>query len=158
MGIQRTEDTCAKNTGNEFWAGHKDNSTLRVFSLTEGDNTYYWRDISINSSPNGTISSIAKDGTTDWLNYLGTVFPGNAVLGAARSGNDVWFAWTASSGGGFPRAHIQMAQIDITNFTLKQQVQIWNPDFAFAFPALATNASGELRHVTGMGRKSKLGK
>lgn len=134
-----------QNTGNEiFWAGHKDNSTLRVFSLKEGDNSYYQHDININSWPNGTISSIAKDGTTDWLSYLGTSFPGNAVLGAARSGNNVWFGWTASSGGGFPRAQIQMTQIDVTNYTLKQQVQIWNPDYAFAFPAFSTNASGDL--------------
>jgi hypothetical protein len=134
-----------QNTGNEiFWAGHKDNSTLRVFSLKEGENTYYWRDISINSWPNGTISSIAVDGKTDWLNFLGTSFPGNAVLGSARAGNNVWFAWTASSGNGFPQAHIQMAQIDVTNYSLKQQVQIWNPDFAFAYPALSTNANAEL--------------
>lgn len=134
-----------QNTGNEiFWAGHVNNSTLRVFSLKEGDNRYYWRDIGINTWPNGTISSIAKNGTTDWLQYLGTNFPGNAVLGAAREGNNVWFAWTASSGGGFPRAHIQMARIDITNYSLKEQVQIWNPDIAFAFPALSTNANGEL--------------
>jgi hypothetical protein len=134
-----------QNTGNEiFWAGHKNSSTLRVFSFKEGENKYYWRDININSWPNGTISSIAKDGTTDWLNFFGTSFPGNAVLGAAREGNNVWFAWTASKGGGFPRAHIQMVEIDVTNYTKKQQVQVWNPDFAFAFPALATNANNEL--------------
>ncbi len=134
-----------QNTGNEiFWAGHKDNSTLRVFSFKEGDSKYYWRDIGISSWPNGIISSIAKDGNTDWLSYLGNTFPGNAVLGVARQGNTVWFAWTASSGNGFPRAHIQMVQIDITNYSKKQQVQIWNPDFAFAFPALSVNANNEL--------------
>lgn len=132
----------SQNTGNEiFWAGHKDNSTLRVFSLKEGENTYYWRDIAINSWPNGTISSITKDGTTDWLSFG---FPGHAVIGATRMGNSVWFAWTAAAGGGFPRAHIQMAQINITNYSLMQQVQVWNNDYAFSYPALATNAAGEL--------------
>jgi hypothetical protein len=132
----------SQNTGNEiFWAGHVSSSKLRVFSLKEGENTYYWRDIDINSWPNGTTASIAKDGTTDWLSFG---FPGHAAIGSARAGNSVWFAWTAAAGGGFPRAHIQMVQINVTNYTLQQQVQVWNNDYAFAYPALATNAAGEL--------------
>jgi hypothetical protein len=135
----------SQNTGNEiFWAGHPKNNTLRVFSLKEGESKYYQHDVDIDSWPNGTISSTAVDGKTDWLNYIGTVFPGNAVIGAARTGNDVWFAWTASAGSGFPQAHIQMVDVDVSNYSKKQQVQIWNPDFAFAFPALSTNSAGEL--------------
>jgi hypothetical protein len=147
-----------QNTGNEiFWAGHKNNSTLRVFSMTEGEGKYYQHDVPINSWPGGTISSIAKDGTTDWLNFLGTSFPGNAVLGAARAGNSVWFAWTASAGGGFPNPQVQMVQVDISNFSMQQQVQIWNTDYAFAFPALSTNAAGELGMSLAWGGKQNWG-
>ncbi|MCA1630439.1 MAG: hypothetical protein LC785_01945 [Acidobacteria bacterium] len=134
----------SQNTGNEvFWAGHNSNSQLRVFSMREDSNQYFQHDVNVNSWPNGTISSIAKDGTTDWLNFLGTSFPGNAVLGLARRGDEVWLAWTASQGGGFTRAHVQIAQINTTNYTVASQWQIWNNDYAFAFPSLATNSNNE---------------
>ncbi len=132
-----------QNTGNEiFWAGHVNSSTLRVFSLLEGSNTYFWRDIGINSWPNGQPSSTSPDGATDWLSFN---FPQNAVIGSARSGSNVWFAWTAKSGGGFARAHIQMVRINVSNYTKQEQVQIWNPDFAFGYPYLSTDGEkGEL--------------
>ncbi|MCA1613070.1 MAG: hypothetical protein LC800_02715 [Acidobacteria bacterium] len=135
----------SQDTGNEvFWAGHNSNSQMRVFSLREGSNQYFWRDINVNSWPNGTISSIAQDGTTDWLQFLGTSFPGNAVLGLTRRGDEAWFAWTASQGGGFARAHVQIVQVNTTNYSVASQWQIWNNDYAFAFPSLATNGKNEV--------------
>jgi hypothetical protein len=136
----------SQNTGDEiFWAGHNNNSQMRVFSMREGSGQYFWRDINVNSWPNGTISSIAKDGTTDWLQFLGQSFPGNAVLGAVRRTNtEVWFAWTAAQGSGFPRAHVQVVEINTANYTMLSQWQIWNNDYAFAFPSLATNAGNEV--------------
>jgi hypothetical protein len=136
----------SQNTGDEvYWAGHNKNSQMRVFSMKEGSGQYFQRDIDINSWPNGTISSFAKDGSTDWLQFLGTNFPGNAILGVTRRGNDeVWFAWTASAGSGFPRAHVQVVEINITNYTVISQWQIWNNDFAFAYPSLCTNSKNEV--------------
>ena len=136
----------SQNTGDEvFWAGHNNNSQMRVFSMKEGSGQYFWRDININSWPNGIISSIAQDGTTDWLQFLGQNFPRNAVLGATRrNNNEVWFAWTASQGGGFPRAHVQVVEINTTNYSVISQWQIWNNDYAFAYPSLCTNANSEV--------------
>jgi hypothetical protein len=136
----------SQNTGNAvFWAGHNNNSQMRVFTMAENSNQYSWRDVDIDSWPNGTIASIAKDGTTDWLNFLGTSFPKNAVLGITRrTANEVWFAWTAAAGSGFKRAHVQIVELDVSNYHVISQWQIWNDDYAFAFPSLATNAGGEV--------------
>jgi len=59
-----------QNTGDElFWGGcgaPKNNGTLQVCSWAENSNTYFWRDVALSYNwPNGTISSFAKDGTTD---------------------------------------------------------------------------------------------
>src|SRR6266571_2202110 len=52
----------SQNTGDGvFWAGHKDNSTIRIFNCPENSNQYFWRDVAINSWPNSTISSVAPD-------------------------------------------------------------------------------------------------
>lgn len=127
-----------------FWGGHPNNSTqsLRVFSLAEGSNTYFWRDIGTSSWATSGLSSITPDGQ-DWLSFG---FPGTAVIGATRSGNQIWFAWSAGTDSNFPQPHVEMVTLDRSNnFKLVQQIQIWNNNYAFAYPALATNAcTGEV--------------
>lgn len=123
-----------------YWAGHLSNSELRVYSMRDGDGFYSWRTVNINSWPNGTNSSLAPDGT-DWLTFE---LNKHYVYGNARQGGSVWFGWLAADGGGFPHSHVQMVRIDTTTFTLQEQVQIWNPDFAFLDPYLSTNSENEL--------------
>jgi hypothetical protein len=139
-----------QNTGDEiFWAGHNGPSQMRVFSLQEGSNTYFWRDRDIATWSGLNISSLTPD-LQDWLNFIGTNFPGTAVLGSTRvfydfgqfgRKNEVWFAWTAGTDSNFSQPHVEMVILDRDNdFSLKQQVQIWNSSYAYAYPALATNS------------------
>ncbi len=141
-----------QQTGDEaFWAGHNNSSSMRVFSWKEGSNTYYWRDVNIGSWPNNTLSSTTPDGK-DWLTKLDG-FPGNAVLGSTRVQKSVtgkvedhlWFAWTASKGSNFKQAHVQWVDLDRdNNFNIVTQNEIWNSDFAFAYPDLAINSNSEV--------------
>ena len=142
----------SQNTLDEvFWAGHNNNSQMRVFSLAEGSNSYFWRDVGIASWANDSPTSTTPDGR-DWLgkNFSGTggggAFPRNGVIGATRSGNQIWFAWSAGTDTNFQRAHVEMVTLDRSNnFNVIQQVQVWNNNFSFAYPALATNAcTGEI--------------
>jgi hypothetical protein len=141
----------SQDTGDEiFWAGHNNNSNMRVFSLAEGSNTYFWRDVGISSWANNAPTSLTPDGQ-DWLakNFNGpggNSFPRNGVIGATRSGSEIWFAWTAGTDNNFQQPHVEMVQLNrANNFHKDQQVQIWNNDYAFAYPALATNAcTGEV--------------
>ncbi len=133
----------AQYTGGEiFWAGHNGTSQLRVFSWAEGSNTYFWRDIGISSWANNTLSSKTPD-AQDWLSFG---FPGNSIVGATRAGDQLWFAWTAGTDSNFQQPHVEMVTLDRSNnFNKTQQVQIWNNSYAFAYPALATNAcTGEI--------------
>ena len=123
-----------------YWAGHVSNSELRVFSMVDGQGSYSWRTVSINSWPNGTNTDLAPDGT-DWMSFESWK---HYVFGNALAGNDVWFSWLASSNANFPHPHVQMVRIDTSTFSLDEQVQIWNPDFAFMDAYLATNSRGEL--------------
>jgi len=131
---QNTDDTV-------FWAGHKDSSNIRIFSFAEGSNQYSWRDIAINSWPNSTISSTAPDGK-DWLQFG---FPGSAVLGLTRRpNNEAWFAWTGSNNSNFQNPQVQVLEVNTSNYSVISQWQIWNNDYAFAYPSLATNSNGEV--------------
>jgi len=133
-----------------FWGSHKNNTTLTVFSWDESSTSYLWRDVGVRGWPNGdsggTLASKAPD-FADWLNMGGI---GNHILGATRRNDEIWFAWTAHSGndgrGGFSftHPHVQIAKIKDSDFSLIDQVQIWNGDHAYAYPSLATNTDGEV--------------
>jgi hypothetical protein len=149
-----------QNTGDEaYWAGNRNNSTMQVFSWKENSGTYFWRDVGVNNWPNGTLSSTGASGA-DWLTKASS-FPNAGVIGATRRNNEVWFAWMASSGTGasggfnFPNANIQVVKIDPTNnYSRIDQFAIWNNDYAFAYPALATNDRAEVGIALGWGGKT----
>jgi hypothetical protein len=149
-----------QNTGDEaYWAGNRNNSTLQVFSWNENSNSYFWRDVGVNNWPNGTLSSTGASGA-DWLTKA-AAFPNAGVIGATRRGNEVWFAWMASSGTGssggfnFPNANVQVVKVDPTNnYNRIDQFAIWNNDYAFAYPALATNDRSEVGIALGWGGKT----
>jgi hypothetical protein len=144
-----------QDTGDEiFWAGHNNNKSMRIFSLQESSNTYFWRDVGISSWANNSPLTSNTADSQNWINFLfnptsqnpGGGFPANAVLGSTRVGNQLWFAWSAGTNSSFAQPHIEMVTLDRSDdFSKIQQVQIWNPDYAFAYPALATNVcTGEV--------------
>ncbi|HXB53241.1 MAG TPA: hypothetical protein VN461_00530 [Vicinamibacteria bacterium] len=149
-----------------FWAGHNGTSQLRVFSWAEGSNIYHWEDVKIATyvrNPPGTTNNAGKiikvaghepsyapyplakllvPHTRDWL----WRFSDDIIMGATRSGKQVWFAWDAAPKDDIPQPYIEMVTLDRSaDFTVVQQEQIWNSAFAFGFPSLATNAcTGEI--------------
>lgn len=131
-----------------YWAGHVDTSQLRVYNWPEGDTSYYWRTVNINSWPNDSESSITPDGV-DWMDWESDIT--TYIYGNARQGDDVWFAWQAGRGGGFAHPHVQMVRLNGSSFAFQEQVQIWNPDFAFQDAFLSTNSGGELGMSVGFG-------
>ena len=153
----------SQNTGNEvFWAGHVNNSTLRVFSWRNDSTTYFWRDVGVNNWPNATLTSSGPNGN----NWFGggvdsagnsTGFPNNAVIGVTRRLNELWLGWTASSGKGsssgfdFPHPHVQIVKLNTNGWTVIEQMQVWNPDHAFGYPSLATNSDNEVGIALGWG-------
>jgi hypothetical protein len=132
----------SQNAGDTvFWAGSPKNTQIRVFSMAEGSNQYSSHDVDIDSWPNGTITLNAPDG----VDNFSFGWPGNAVTGATRRTNtEAWFAWNVSSNANFKNAHVEVVEINTSNFTKVAQWQIWNDAYAFADPYLATNGNSEV--------------
>jgi len=131
-----------QNTKDEvYWAGHKDNSTMRIFSWKETETTYYWRDREINSWSTGLANN--TPGGVNWLSGSNG-FPGNSVLGITRRNNEVWCAWSANAGGSFKNAHVEVVKFRNTDYSVIEQMQIWNDDYAFAYPCFSTNTDNEV--------------
>lgn len=123
-----------------YWAGHASNSEMRVYSMTDGEGVYGARSVTVNSWPNGTSVSECPGGS-NWMEWEKD---GHAVFGNALQRGEVWFAWLAAAGGGFPQPHVQMVRIDPFDWSLKEQVQIWHPTIAFQDAYLTTNSAQEL--------------
>jgi len=143
----------AQNAGsNALWSGQIAQNKLRIFRWTDGSTQYDWHDIDLtNSWTRGGNSSNTPSG----VNWLSFGFPGNAVIGATVTTGpsrhpgelfteELWLAWMAAAGSGLQQSHLEVARVDLEAFELIQQFQIANNSFAFAYPALATNANFEV--------------
>jgi hypothetical protein len=128
-----------------YWAGHEHTSGIRVFSWPDSSNNYSWVVVPIYLWSNMNYSSTTPSpDSTNWMTKL-SGFPRSAVIGGTRSGSDIWLAWSAGTDNNFPMPHVEMVELDISSTpTLKKQVQIWNSDYAFAYPALFTSNTGEI--------------
>ncbi len=157
-----------------YWAGHNGNGALRVFSWPESSNTYTWANVPLPSSYITNADGCAKvpkgspPGTVPKLctasGHVGSVAPvpalggetvppaqdwlfrkaDDAIVGATRSGSNIWFAWNAApnTAANHPQPYVELVAIDAlaTPQVVLSQVQIWNASYAYGLPSLATNA------------------
>ena len=143
-----------------FWAGHTNNKNdaLTVYSWPDSSTSYTPTTVPIAVWPQNKLSSKGPGGN-DWLSFLNGTSR-HSVLGGTRTGNELWLAWTASSGKGpsngfdFPNAHVRVVRVDIDTMKTLSEMQVWNPDYAFAYPSLNVNARGEVGIVLAWGGKN----
>jgi hypothetical protein len=139
----------AQLTGERGWFGTKQNdSMLRIFSWRESalalDAPF---DVHVETIPSEDFHSFMPD-QADWLPDTSKISAD--VTGAARSGQELWLAWSAGrkiSGqreNAIAQPHIGIAVVNIQSRKLVRQRYIWNPDFAFAWPSLASNPAQEV--------------
>ena len=123
------------------WATHENTSTLRVFSWAEDEDDATFYDIAV-ATWNGGNGYISE--TPDGYNWLRRIDP--RVLGATKSGNTLYFAWSVDRGGANERPHpyIQVARINTVNMRLLNNMNIWDEYAATAYPAMATNSIREV--------------
>jgi hypothetical protein len=143
----------AQNCGSTaYFAAHKDSSTLAVFSWPEADDAPTQTLVGVSTWVGGTngYSSDLPDHRT-WLDRADP-----RITGATLAGHEIYFAWTVDKGSnGRANAFVQIARIDATDLTLLENINIFDPVSATAYPALNTNANGEvgITYVLGGGPK-----
>ncbi|MFN8483178.1 MAG: hypothetical protein U0768_09045 [Anaerolineae bacterium] len=131
----------AQNVGTRaFWATHQNTSTLRVFQWDERALQPRYNDVTVATWTEGNYASQ----TPDSHNWLGRC--DSRLVGAAQAGNELWFGWSSGPGGANnrPNCFAQIARINATTLALIENVNLWNPDYAIAYPALAANTNNEV--------------
>jgi hypothetical protein len=146
-----------------YLAGHNGDSTVRVYAFPEKTNGFSVHDVDIDSWPNDPAKYTSR--APNEQEWLGTkTLPGFSIIGAAlkpslcvegkpTKGHELWLAWTAAKGGGFPQPHVQVLRINTSNYQKRSHKQIWNKTLAFAYPALAVNKRKEVGVAVGLGGK-----
>jgi hypothetical protein len=138
----------AQNCGTRaYWAAHVDTSTLGLYTWDESVTRPQFRQVPVarwDAAPANThYQSTTPDGF-NWLERADERIVGATLAGAA--GNEVWFAWAANQGGvnQRPYPYVQMARIDAQTFQVLDNINLWRPDCAVCYAALASNTNGEV--------------
>jgi len=123
-----------------YIAGHLDTSTLRVWHWPEAAASPTWRDVPVANFAGDGFVSRTPDGH-NWLRDSDA-----RVRSGTLAGDEVWFAWNVGKGGANDRPHpyVMVARIRTSTLELIETIDVWDPDSATAYPALATNADGEV--------------
>jgi hypothetical protein len=123
-----------------FWASHQDTSTLRIFQWQEGAPTPSFTDVPVAPWQAGPYQSVTPAGI-NWLSRLD-----ERILGGAMAGNELWFGWSANAGGANnrPNPYAQIARIDASTLQVIENIDVFDSDFAIAYPALGSNVDNEV--------------
>lgn len=120
-------------------AGLDNQSTLRVFTWDDGAGSAFVRTVPI-SSITTSYTETAPD-TTDWYSVG---FPGNISGATYRRGSYVFAFDAGVNAPGRPRAFVRLETVTpgsvlgAPTVSATAEYDIWNPDYAFAMAALAT--------------------
>jgi hypothetical protein len=118
---------------------------IRVFAWPESSGTSTPIDFPIPTIPSEDWTVTNPDGG-EWLPATRI---DQRIHGATRSGNYIWVAWNAArkvvgaDTDSFPYPHIEVAVINMMDRTVRIKY-LWNSQFAFAFPALATDGRNDV--------------
>ena len=122
-----------------YFGSHNDTSQIRVFSWPENSNSVTSSDVNVSQwSSNLNYSATGPDNN----NWLSRCDP--RITGAWVAKGVIGFAWSANRINNRPFPHIRVVRIDEATKSVIDEPDIWNQNYAFAYPALCPNARGDV--------------
>jgi hypothetical protein len=145
---------CGERPPGAFLAGHVDTSTLRVIEWRDGDPNFHEHDVAVGKySDSGDFSSTTPSGV-DWSSRCGA-----RLSGSTWQDGSLWFSWTAprSAAGEnpyYPQPYTRVVRIDTSTWKTASELQVWNPDYVFAYSTLSLNTNNEVGIAVAWGGRS----
>ncbi|MCP4200718.1 MAG: hypothetical protein GY769_02135 [bacterium] len=124
-------------TDTMYFANHLTTDTIRVFAWPESGNALTSTDIMVQPWSNASRAGAGPDGP-----WLGRSDP--RITAAWLRGGVAGFGWSAAQGFGFAHPQVRVALVDTASMALVGEPHLWNPNFAYAYPAASTNGNGEV--------------
>lgn len=129
---------CAQGARDVMHFGsHNSNSQIRVFSWSENDNRISQRDVNVSSWRAGDYSAQGPDGN-DWLSRCDP-----RITGAWVAKGTIGFMWSANRmSNSRPFPYVRVVRLDENSKNIIDEPDIWNPNYAFAYPDACPNDRG----------------
>ena len=121
-----------------YMGSHNTVSQLRVFQWADTANAISWTDVNTRPFIAGAYSAPGPGG----LNWLGRADP--RITGAWVGGGTIGFMWSANRDATHPLPYIRVTRINESTKALIDEPDIWSQTSAWAYPAAAANARGEV--------------
>lgn len=131
-------------TNTMYWGGHPLTNQTQVCHWADASNQYACEAHGHNDYANAgsSYASLAPDGQY----WLAPQFSNDRLMSIVRRpSGELWLAWNAGRDATFPHPYAAVLKINETTLQPIDELEIWNPDHAYAYPALGVNpASGEV--------------
>jgi hypothetical protein len=146
------------STDGIYWAGSVDTSDLEVFHWPDGGGSVATHQTAINQWCNqaADYSNLPPDSQqwpdTGHLGGAGNIVGVTRTSGFGSAHGTVWFAWGAGADNptdcpkqsGRPLPFVKIVKVDDNTLDSTGEYHIWNSAYAFSYPALNTDPSGEV--------------
>lgn len=131
---------CVQGAGDVMYIGsHNTNAQLRLFSWPEDSDAITVTDVDVSFWRGGTYSAPGPDGN-DWLSRCDP-----RITGAWVANGMIGFMWAANSlDPSRPMPYVRAVRIDESAKTLVDEPDIWNRNYAYAYPAASPNDRGHV--------------
>ncbi len=121
-----------------YFAGHRSGDQLRVFRWPESSASVTPADVDVSSWTGGSYNAPGPDGN----NWLDRADP--RITGAWLASGLLGFMWSVNAQGARPHPHVRVVRIDEKTMNLVDEPDIWNSQFAYAYPEATPNDRGHV--------------
>jgi hypothetical protein len=119
-----------------YFAAHQDQKTLKIIRWPEDRASYSTHNVGVDIWSAGSSTAQGPD-NREWM-----ARSDHRVKAAWLNGETLGVAWTVRQDKKHAFPHVRVALINTGSLTVAAQPHIWNPGFAFAYPAVAVNSDG----------------
>jgi hypothetical protein len=123
-----------------YWGGFLNTTQMRIHRWDDASGSVAWDDVNLSA-----FNWLSRDGiatSPDGTNWA--LRADSRPTGAYVAGGVIGFLWSAKQGGSRPKPYTVHARFNEATRALISQSDIWNNDYAWMYPSVMPNASGNL--------------
>ena len=122
-----------------YFGSHNTLSQVRIFRWAEDSGTIFWDDVNLSAAWfNPTHSCPGPDGR----NWCG--FDDGRIKAGWVSRDRIGFLWGSAQGGGFTWPYVEAVRVRESDRAYLDRPYVWSSGIAYAYPAAAPNARGDV--------------
>ena len=139
-GLNNLSLRCTRGAHETMYFGsHNTLSQVRVFRWPENSGSLNWNDVNLSAAWfNNTHACPGPDGRS-WCG-----FDDGRIKAGWVSRGQIGFMWGSAQGGGFPYPYVEALRVRESDRAYIDRPFLWTNSAAFAYPAAAPNARGDV--------------